>query len=115
MSTVVVDAVEHLVRGIVDNPDFIEVPNTYRRQFETNPEKSLRDLAGIPPATNDPFISLVDKIELCRERWIERYGRDEGPVDDNPTRPKIAEWLKGNGDPRRRTAPDTSRNASSRE
>lgn len=94
--------VPEAIAGIVDNPDFIEVPNTYRRQFETNPEKSLRDLAGIPPATNDPFISLVDKIELCRTRWSERYGREEGPVDDNPTRPKIADWLKGNGDPRRR-------------
>jgi hypothetical protein len=29
----------------------IEIPNVYRREFENNPEKALRDLAGIPPAT----------------------------------------------------------------
>lgn len=87
---------------VVDNKDFIEVPNAYRKDFTNNPEKALRDLAGIPPATNDPFISLTHKIDEAVERWKERHG-DESPVDDNPTRPKIAEWFRANGDPRRRT------------
>lgn len=89
------------VASMVINKDFIEIPNAYRKNFEVNPEKALRDLAGIPPATSDPFISLVDKIELCRDRWIERHG-EESPVDENPTRPEFRDWFKAENDPRRR-------------
>lgn len=60
--------------------NLIEVPEAFRSDFENNPEKALRDLAGIPPATGSPFISLVYKVEDARNRWIERYG-DEGPID----------------------------------
>lgn len=80
----------------------IEVPQEYRKDFENKPEQALRDLAGIPPAVSDPFISLVDKIEACRDRWITRH-RPESPVGDNPTRIEFAEWFSGKGDPRKRT------------
>lgn len=69
--------------------NLIEVPEAFRTDFENNPEKALRDLAGIPPATGSPFISLVYKIEDARDRWMERYG-DQGPIDglhDNLIRP----------------------------
>lgn len=89
------------VAGMISNKDFIEIPNAYRKNFESNPEKALRDLAGIPPATSDPFISLVDKIELCRDRWVERHG-EESPVDENPTRPTFRDWFRATNDPRRR-------------
>jgi hypothetical protein len=89
------------VAGVVVNPDFIEVPNAYRKDFNNNPEKALRDLAGIPPATNDPFISLEHRVTEAVEKWTARFDR-ESPVDDNPTRPKFAEWFQANGDPRRR-------------
>lgn len=79
----------------------IEVPSTYRKQFETNPEKALRDLAGIPPSASDPFISLVDRIEECRERWIERH-RDESPVSDDSHRIQFAPWFRSKSDPRKR-------------
>lgn len=85
----------------VKNENLIEIPKAYLAQFTNNPEKALRDLAGIPPATSDAFISLVHKIEAARERWIEHHG-DESPVGTNPSRPEFAEWFKGNGDPRRR-------------
>lgn len=81
------------VAAVVTNRDLIEVPNAYLSDFQNNPEKALKDLAGIPPATNDPFISLTHKIELCRDRWEERYPGVGSPVDDNPTRPHLAEWF----------------------
>jgi hypothetical protein len=89
------------VASVVANKDFIEVPNAYRKDFTNNPEKALRDLAGIPPATNDPFISLTHKIDEAVEKWIARHG-NQSPVDDNPTRPGFADWFTANGDPRRR-------------
>lgn len=90
----------------------MEIPTTYRKQFETNPEKALRDLAGIPPASSDPFISLVDRIEEARERWIQRFtdNRDvrfagwkpQSPVRDDPHRILFESWFRSNGDPRKR-------------
>lgn len=87
--------------GIVQNKNLIEIPNAYKKNFENNPEKALRDLAGIPPETNDPFISLIHKIDLARDKWIERFQR-ESPVKPNPTRVEFEDWFRGNGDPRRR-------------
>jgi hypothetical protein len=80
---------------------YIEVPSAYRTQFLNNPEKALRDLAGIPPVTSDPFISLVDRVESCRDRWVERVGVDS-PVDANPTNPVFADWFTAENDPRKR-------------
>jgi len=94
-------SVPKLLVDAVENPDLMEIPEAYRRQFENNPEKALRDLAGIPPETSDPFISLVDKIELCRERWAEVHG-DESPVGPNPLRAEFASWFRANNDPRKR-------------
>ncbi len=86
-----------LVAGVVKNKDLIEVPNAYRIQFENKPEQALRDLAGIPPATSDPFISLVDRIEEARERWIERHG-GTSPVKPNPTRIEFEKWFTNKGE-----------------
>jgi hypothetical protein len=89
------------VAGLVKNDNLIEVPNIYLPSFRNNPEKALRDLAGIPPSTEDPFISLVSKIDAARDRWIADHG-DESPVGDNPSRPEFAKWFTGAGDPRKR-------------
>jgi hypothetical protein len=67
---------------------YLEIPELYREQFMNDPEKALRDLAGIPQAVSDPFISLVNRIEECRDRWIESYG-PESPYDDG----KFAPWF----------------------
>ena len=96
-----------LVAGVVKNKDLIEIPTAYRNQFENKPEQALRDLAGIPPATSDPFISLVDRIEDARDRWIERNG-GKSPVKPNPTRIEFEKWFTNvsdgshSGDPRKR-------------
>lgn len=68
---------------LLENANLIEVPELYRRQFDTNPEKALRDLAGIPPIVGNPFISLIDKIDACRDRWMLRYNRPDGFVQDS--------------------------------
>jgi hypothetical protein len=90
-----------LVAGQIKNEFMIEIPNAYKAQFENNPEKALKDLAGIPPKTSDAFISLIDRVEECVERWTEKHG-DESPVEPEPTRAKFTEWFKANGDPRKR-------------
>jgi hypothetical protein len=79
--------------GIITNPDLLEVPLAYRTDFENNPEKALRDLAGIPPATNSPFISMVDRIESCRDRWIDRFHQGS-PVKPDPNRIIFEPWFE---------------------
>lgn len=88
------------LEGRVDN--LIEVPMAYHDQFSTNPEKALRDLAGIPPAVADPFIGLVSRIEEARDRWKENQ-HEESPVGTRLTYPDFAPWFRSNGDPSRRT------------
>lgn len=77
-----------------DNQHLIEVPSVYRKSFENKPEQALRDLAGIPPAAGDPFISLTYKVEEAVERWQKRYDNLGSPVSDDPVRPKFAPWFK---------------------
>lgn len=95
---------EIIPSGVVDvvkNKNLIEIPTAYLKDFENKPEKALRDLAGIPPAANDPFISLTYKIEAARDRWIEKHG-DESPVKPNPVRVEFEPWFRADNDPRRR-------------
>lgn len=75
--------------GAGSDGTYLEIPELYREQFTNDPEKALRDLAGIPPTVSDPFISLTHKIEACRERWVEKYG-DENPYLRNGT---FAPWF----------------------
>lgn len=89
------------VAGLVKNENLIEIPNVYLPSFKNNPEKALRDLAGIPPSTEDPFISLVSKIDAARDRWIATHG-EESPVKDNPSRPEFETWFRADNDPRKR-------------
>lgn len=74
----------------------LEVPNVYHRDFLNSPMKALRDLAGMPPAVNAPFMHDAEKITLARERWRLRFNRKDGPVTFNPenrTLDKIADWF----------------------
>lgn len=68
----------------------IEVPNLYKKDFLNNPGKALRDLAGIPPATANPFIPLVERIENCRDLWVLRNG-EVSPVD---ARGNFEKWFR---------------------
>jgi hypothetical protein len=89
------------VASVITNENMIEIPNAYAANFRNNPEKALRDLAGIPPQAADPFISLVDRVDEARDKWIARNGPDS-PVKDNPTRPLLEDWFTATNDPRRR-------------
>lgn len=79
---------------LVTNKNIFEIPEVYRSDFTNNPEKALRDLAGIPPATGDPFISLVDRIEECRDRWSARYRGIGSPVTESCVDPRFEPWFK---------------------
>ena len=79
---------------LVSNKSIFKIPEVYRSDFENNPEKALRDLAGIPPATGDPFISLVDRIEECRDRWNKRYRDIGSPVTESCIDPRFEPWFK---------------------
>jgi hypothetical protein len=67
------------------------IPEVYRKNFVNNPEKALKDLAGMPPLVNDPFISLINKIEAARDRWVQRYPGMGSPVDP---RGRLQPWFK---------------------
>lgn len=81
---------------LLDNSNLIEVPTTYRRDFENAPEKALRDLAGIPPATGSPFISLAYRIEEARDRWMQRYNQDPSLPIQTPIKPngEMYSWFR---------------------
>ena len=85
--------VPDMAAAMVTNKDMIEVPLAYFDAFTNDPSKAMRDLAGIPPETDDPFISLLDRIDLCMERWQERYDGADSPVSDSPTDPLFADWF----------------------
>ena len=81
------------IAGIMNNPKVIEIPEVYKTDFTNNPQKALRDLAGIPPATGSPFIALTYKIRAAQDRWVERHAGYETPVDVHG---KLASWFKAN-------------------
>ncbi|QEM40919.1 MAG: terminase large subunit [Phage AS32] len=81
--------------------NLLEIPSVYRKSFENKPEKALRDLAGIPPAAGDAFISLTYKIEEAVERWQERYDNIGSPVTSDPVRPMFEKWFKAQDSLRR--------------
>lgn len=85
----------------------IEIPRVYLDPFENAPEKALRDLAGIPPAIDDPFISLVDRITDAQDKWVEIFGQ-QTPVDQSPHRPQFFPWFESKDGLKRALAIDTA-------
>lgn len=86
---------------LVQGDSLIEVPNIFKTDFTNNPEKALRDLAGIPPATGSPFITLTYKITECRDRWLEKNVPLRGPIKKTTNYlPEFEDWF---------VAPDTLR------
>jgi hypothetical protein len=79
------------IKALTGSEQVLEIPVVFQKDFENNPEKALRDLAGIPPAVGDPFISLVHKIDAARDRWIARHGVKESPVDPEG---RLASWFR---------------------
>jgi hypothetical protein len=73
----------------VDDENILAIPQLYYDEFRRQPEKALKDLAGLPPAVGDPFISLTHKIHECVDRWVADYG-DEPPVGPDG---RLASWF----------------------
>jgi len=87
--------VPEIMRDIMDQGDLMEIPTVYEKDFKNNPEKALRDLAGIPPLVGEAFISMVERVEICRDKWAKRYGLEMGdqPVQGTLSKPKFADWF----------------------
>lgn len=56
-------------QGLVMGPNYIEIPVEYLKDFKLDPDKALRDLAGIPRKVEDPFIRNVDRILSAQQRY----------------------------------------------
>lgn len=79
--------------GMIDSSTLIKIPERYRKDFENDPAKALRDLAGIPPIVGSVYIGMSELIYLCRDKWKERYGFE------TPVRPSVSDlqfepWFK---------------------
>ncbi|AXH46463.1 terminase [Gordonia phage RobinSparkles] len=76
-----------LAAQAVQSPNIIEIPVAYKKDFENDPVKALRDHAGIPPAVEDPFITAVDRIDDAQNKWAERFADIKYTVDSDTTNP----------------------------
>lgn len=94
------EVIPNLAAGTVVNENMIEIPIAFAPQFAKNPVKALRDLAGIPPASEDPFISYTHLIESAQDAWIERYG-DRMPTTTSADQPWFEDWFKAENNLRR--------------
>lgn len=88
--------IPQLLAEITDNSDYIEIPNLYKKQFLNDPDKALKDLAGIPPIVGNPFIGMTFKIDLARDKWHTRFGVDSSPVLPSLEVVQFAPWFKAN-------------------
>ncbi|MDP9013795.1 MAG: hypothetical protein M3O41_14295 [Pseudomonadota bacterium] len=78
--------VDEVAKTGITTDGLLEIPIEYLRDFEVDPDKALRDLAGIPPKVSDPFIRNVDKIFAARSRYdAARFG--------------VQPWIKGGLNP----------------
>lgn len=79
--------------GLLDKATLIEVPNVYKKSFENDPVKALRDLAGIPPLVGAAYIGMVERIYAARDAWIARYELPS-PVAASVSDLKFEEWFR---------------------
>ncbi len=62
-----------IIRAALPTENLLSIPVEYLRDFEVDPDKALRDLAGIPPKVSDPFIRNVDKVFAARTRYDTKH------------------------------------------
>jgi hypothetical protein len=86
--------IPEMLATIMDNPDFMEIPNLYKKQFMNDPDKALKDLAGIPPVVGNPFIGMIYKLDTATEKWHQRFGVDASPVLPILDQPQFAPWFR---------------------
>lgn len=87
-----------IIMGTVTTEHLIEIPRTYQKSFENDPEKALRDLAGIPPLVGAAFIGMGDRIYEARDRWNIRFPGVGSPVRPTLSNADFESWFR---------APDT--------
>ncbi len=83
-----------IMATIMDNPDFMEIPNKYKKNFLNDPDKALKDLAGIPPLVGNPFIGMTYKLDTARDKWEERFGVQGSPVLPILERAEFSPWFR---------------------
>lgn len=86
--------VSDLMASVMVNSDFMEIPNLYKKQFLNDPDKALKDLAGIPPIVGNPFIGMTYKLDAARDKWHERFGTEDSPTLNILDKPEFAPWFR---------------------
>lgn len=86
--------ISQIMVDLQDNPDFMEIPNLYKKQFTNDPDKALKDLAGYPPIVGNPFIGMTFKLDVAREKWHERFDVATSPVLERLDKPEFAPWFR---------------------
>jgi hypothetical protein len=81
--------VEFVDRGLALSEALIEVPVEYQQNFELDPDKALRDLAGVPRKVSDPFIRNTDKITAALLAFLDRKPLVAQPWADNRLDPML--------------------------
>jgi hypothetical protein len=82
------------VAEVVASDNVLPIPTVFLKNFQTDPVKALRDLAGRPPLAMDPFISLASRIMDCETRWYARNPDMPPPVDEHLFAPKLHDELR---------------------
>lgn len=77
----------------IKSDSIIPIPNAYKKDFDTNPVKALRDLAGIPPEATDPFIAVMERVQSAQLRWHQNHPDIDQPVNASCTMPLFHERL----------------------
>lgn len=77
----------------VQSENIIKIPTAFLTAFESNPVKALKDLAGIPPAVEDPFIALTDRIDDAMKEYNLRMPDLLYPVNSSSNRPQFSDDL----------------------
>lgn len=85
----VITDVEFVNLGLALSDSMIEIPVEYQQNFELDPDKALRDLAGVPRKVADPFIRNTDKISTALLRFLDRGPLVAQPWRDNRLDPML--------------------------
>lgn len=88
--------VPSIVADLIDSEHLMEIPTLYKKQFMSDPDKALRDLAGIPPKVGNPFIGMNHLLDPPPMLWAKRFSQKGSPVSTNLAQPQFADWFKAN-------------------
>lgn len=86
--------VSSLMVSLTQNPDIMEIPTLYKKQFLNDPDKALKDLAGRPPMVGNPFIGMTYKLDVARDKWHTRFGVPTSPALPDLSVAKFAPWFR---------------------